>query len=84
MDCCDTSKAYMGCQNTFPELMSPGMRRQAASIMAYIGAVVAPEPTDPPPPFAGPHESRFFAIVKTSVWFAIAIGIGVALATVCS
>ncbi len=67
-----------------PNLISPGMRRQAAAIMAYLGAVVAPEPTDPPQPPAGMHERRIFGVVKALVWVMVSIGTGVALAVMCS
>lgn len=84
MYCCNTSNESIDCQITIPDIISSGTRCRAATIMAYIGKIVTPEPTDMPQAYPGLYESRIHGAVKVLFWVAVSIGIGIALATVCN
>lgn len=83
MNCCETCHPNAGCEPLFSDIMRPGMGR-AAEILAYLEAFELPEPTDPPQSPAGSYVSSRFGAIKALVWVGISIGIGIALATLCS
>jgi hypothetical protein len=58
--------------------------RRGAAIMAYLKALVTPEPSNEAEPLPELPTDRLFGALKTSLWASAAIGLGVVLATLCS
>jgi hypothetical protein len=57
---------------------------RGAAIMAYLKALVTPEPSNEAEPSPTLPTDRLFGALKTSLWASAGVGIGIVLATLCN
>jgi hypothetical protein len=83
MNCCQTIRPVWGDIEpaTFP---ANTMQTRSATVMAYLTALVTPEPSGEAEFVPQLPPGRLFGAFKASFWALAAVGLGILLALVCN
>jgi hypothetical protein len=83
MNCCQTIRPFWGdIEPARPPVNTS--RTRSTALMAFLSALVTPEPSDTAEFVSKLPPGRLFGAFKASFWALAAIGVGIILSLVCS